>query len=82
MKYIVTANCCQCALRCPGWLGKTSRGIFDIIDVGTNQVVGQITREPADMSELVTDADTYAVNFPPTADVNDKLLIMGLALLR
>jgi hypothetical protein len=33
------------------------------------------------MSELVTDADTYAVNFPPTADVNDKLLIMGLALL-
>ena len=81
LKYIVTANCCQCALRCPGWLGKTARGIFDIIDIGTNQVVGQITREPADMSELVTDADTYAVNFPPTADVNDKLLIMGLALL-
>lgn len=81
LKYIVTANCCQCALRCPGWLGKTSRGIFDIIDIGTNQVVGQITREPADMAELVTDADSYVVNFPPTADANDKLLLMGLTLL-
>ena len=81
LKYIVTANCCQCALRCPGFLAKTARGIFDIIDVGTNQVVGQITKEPADMSELVTDADTYVVNFPPTADANDKLLLTGLALL-
>ena len=81
LKYIVTANCCQCALRCPGWLGKTARGIFDIIDIGTNQVVGQITKEPADISELVTDADSYIVNFPPTADANDKLLLTGLALL-
>ena len=81
LKYIVTANCCQCALICPGILGKTSRGIFDIIDVGSNQVVGQITREPANISEIITDADTYAVNFPPTADANDKLLITGLALL-
>ena len=81
LKYIVTADCCQCALCCPGWLGKTSRGIFNILDVGSNQVVGQITREPANMAEMVTDADTYAVNFPPTADAIDKLLITGLALL-
>jgi hypothetical protein len=51
------------------------------LDVGSNQVVGQITREPANMAEMVTDADTYAVNFPPTADAIDKLLITGLALL-
>ena len=81
LKYIVTASCCQCALCCTGWLGKTSRGIFDIMDIGSKQVTGQITREPADMAELVTDADTYIVNFPPNADANDKLLIAGLALL-
>jgi len=81
LKYIVTANCCQYALCCPGLLGKASRGIFDILDVSSNQVVGQITKEPASLSEMVTDADSYVVNFPPTADANDKLLLTGLALL-
>ena len=33
------------------------------------------------MSEIVTDADSYVVNFPPTADANDKLLLTGLALM-
>ena len=63
LKYIVTADCCQCALRCPGFLGKTSQGVFDIIDAVSNQKVGRITKEPANMSELVTDADSYVVNF-------------------
>ena len=33
------------------------------------------------MSEMVTDADTYVVNFPANADAYDKLLITGLALM-
>ena len=31
IKYTVTGSCCQCALLCPGILGKTSRGLFDIL---------------------------------------------------
>ena len=31
--------------------------------------------------EMVTDADTYIVNFPPNADANDKLLLTGLSLM-
>lgn len=81
LKYIVTGSCCQCALLCPGFIGKTSQGVFDILEAGTNQHVGRITKEPATMSELVTDADSYIVNFPPNATANDKLLIMGMALL-
>ena len=81
LKYIVTADCCQCALRCPGFLGKTSQGVFDIIDAVSNQKVGRITKEPANMSELVTDADSYVVNFPQNADPNDKLLLTGMALM-
>lgn len=81
LKYIVTADCCQCALRCPGFLGKTSQGVFDILDAGNNQIVGRITKEPANMSELVTDADSYVVNFPLNADANDKLLLTGLAIM-
>ena len=30
---------------------------------------------------MVTDADSYIVNFPVTADANDKLLLTGLALM-
>lgn len=81
IKYIVTGSCCQCALLCPGILGKTDRGLFDILEAGTNTKVGTITKEPANLSELVTDADTYIVNFPPNANANDKLLLMGLTLL-
>ena len=81
LKYIITAECCQCALLCPGFLSKTSRGLFEILDSSTKQRVGQITKEPATMSEMVTDADTYVVNFPANADAYDKLLITGLALM-
>ena len=81
LKYIVTADCCQCAIMCPGFLAKTSRGEFAILDAGTSQRVGQIIKEVATMAEMVTDADTYIVNFPVTADANDKLLLTGLALM-
>ena len=81
IKYIVTGNCCQCALLCPGMLGKTDRGLFDILEAGTNARVGTITKEPASLSELVTDADTYIVTFPANATPNDKFLLMGLTLL-
>ena len=79
LRFIVTASCCQCALLCPGFLGKTSQGVFDILEGDQN--VGRITKEPATMSELATDADTYVVNFPASADANDKLLLTGLALM-
>ena len=79
LRYAVSANCCQCALLMPGFLSKSSRGVFDILE--GEQKVGSITKEPASLSELVTDADSYIVNFPTSADANDKLLLTGLALL-
>ena len=79
LRFTVTASCCQCALLCPGFLAKTSQGVFDILENGQN--VGRITKEPANVSELVTDADSYVVNFPASADANDKLLLTGLALM-
>lgn len=81
LRYIVTADCCQCALLCPGIIGKTSQGIFNIIDATTKQKAGMIVKEPASISEIVTDADSYVVNFPQNADANDKLLLTALALM-
>ena len=79
LRFTVTANCCQCALLCPGILAKACQGVFDILEGGQN--VGRISKEPASLSELVTDADSYVVNFPASADANDKLLLTGLALM-
>ena len=79
LRFIVTGSCCQCALLCPTSIGKCYRGEFDILEGG--QPVGKITREIASLSEMVTDADSYVVNFPPNADANDKLLLIGLTML-
>ena len=81
LKYIVTASCCQCIFLFPGMIGKSYEGEFDIIDIISNQPVGKIIKEPASMSELVIDADSYTINFPPNATANDKLLLMGLTIM-
>ena len=81
LKYIVSGSCCQCAILCPNMLGKMSQGVFEIYEAGSKNPVGRITKEPANMSELVTDADSYSVIFPPNSDANDRLLLMGLTLL-
>ena len=81
LKFIVTASCCQCILLCPGMIGKCYEGEFDIIDAVSNQPVGKIVKEPASMAELVTDADSYTVNFPANANAYDKLLLMGLTIM-
>ena len=57
------------------------QGEFDILDPSSGQKIGQILKEPATYSEMVTDADSYTVNFPPTANAYDRLLLMGLAIM-
>ena len=47
LKYIVTASCCQCILLCPGMIGKSYEGQFDILDPSNNQPIGNIIKEPA-----------------------------------
>ena len=79
LRFIVTESCCQCAIWCHSTFGKCYKGEFDILEGG--QAVWRITREIANMAEMVTDADSYVVNFPPTADANDKLLLIGLTML-
>ena len=81
LKYIVTASCCQCILLCPGMIGKSYEGQFDILDPSNNQPIGNIIKEPATLSEMVTDADSYTVNFPANANAYDKMLLMGLTIL-
>ena len=82
IKYIVSASCCQAGLIFPNSLcGKCYEVAFDIMNPGTSEVVGHIIKKTAELDELVTDADSYQVNFPQNASPYDKLLIIALGLM-
>lgn len=82
LKYIVTANCCQCGLMFPNSVcGKLSEAYFTIIEASNSQPAGTITKKVANYSEMVTDADSYELIFPPTANEYDKLLLTALGLM-
>lgn len=82
IKYIASASCCQAGLIFPNSLcGKCYDVTFEIMNPGTREVVGHIIRKSAELEEMVTDADSYQVNFPQNASPYDKFLIIALGLL-
>ena len=83
VKFKVHADCCQCGLMCANNIcGKFSSANFDIYDGAMTNKVGQISRMPAQSyAEMVTDADSYQINFPAQASAEDKLLLIALGLM-
>ena len=80
--YILHADCCQCGLVfANNFFGKLSEVVFSIYGPGRDQIIGNILKKPANFAEMVTDADTYQINFPKNATPKEKLLIIGLALM-
>ena len=83
IKYFVRADCCQCGLLCANnFCGKMSTAVFDILQPGSANVIANITKMSAQsFSEMVTDADSYQISFPPGATAEDKLLLIALGLM-
>ena len=83
VKFKVHADCCQCGLRCANNIcGKFSSANFEIYDGTLTNKVGQISRMAAQSyTEMVTDADSYQINFPAQASAEDKLLLIALGLM-
>ena len=82
LKYIVTANGCQCGLICANCcIGKCYEVSFDILNPIDNKVIGNVIRRMAEGDEMITDADTYEIIFPVTLNATDKLLILALGLM-
>lgn len=82
LKFIVSADCCQCGLLFSNSLfGKCSEATFEIYARGSKHVVGNIKKLVAHGAEFITDADSYQINFPSNADANDKLLLIALGLM-
>lgn len=78
VKFKVTANCCQCGFCCRKMLcGRVSEVKFGIFG-GNNAALsgkplGLITKTVGGLEELVSDADTFKIEFPNTATPEDKL---------
>jgi len=85
LKWVVTADCCQCGLCCRNGIGRLSNVVFSIFPAGvdTSQVqlrAGQITKLFA-MKELYTQADNFEIIFPQNATSYEKLMIIGNCLM-
>ena len=82
LRFLVTADCCQCGLKCANnWIGKSYEVLFDIVSLENGKVVGNIIKKVAEEAEYITDADSYQVNFPINSAPYDKLLLTSLALM-
>ena len=81
LRYFVSASCCQCGLLCANnFFGKMSEVIFPIYNGKGGGQVGSIVKKGAQFQELITDADSYNVNFPSDATPEEKLLLICLGL--
>ena len=83
LKYIENASCCQCGLLCANnFWGKLSEAIFNILQPESRQIIGNFkTLCWIFWIGMVTESNTYQLNFPSTANPSDKLLIMPLWLM-
>ena len=80
VKYSITINCCQCGFCCRCSCSKYFTVDCIIREGGKNGTpVGSIKKKLAsNILEFMGDADTYVVEFPPSATPEDKLsLIMA-----
>ena len=54
---------------------------FEIYGPDGDGAIGKILKQSASPTEMITDADSYEVNFPSNASPEDKLLLTTLGLL-
>jgi hypothetical protein len=85
-RYKSQTRYCQCGLVCAGSCGKCYSVEFGIYPAHVDQYipenkVGFIKKDPNFTQEFIGDADTYYIKFPLDATPEDKLLLIGMALM-
>ena len=84
IKYILEIDCCQCGFCCRrGVCGKCTEVNGSIFKNDNLQKhVGTFRKKEKCIQEMGSNANTFTMNFPNDADVNDKLnLIAGIILI-
>jgi hypothetical protein len=83
-KYTIIADCCQCGLFCR----KCAETVFFIYnnfissEFSSKNSVGKITKKFSGcLKEMLTDADNFEIIFPDDATPEDKLMLIGTALM-
>ena len=82
-KYFIHGDCCQCGFICRNnFCGKLSEAVFNIYNEGDRATpIGSIIKKKATVSEIMTSADSYQVNFPVSSSPQDKVLLMVAGLM-
>lgn len=86
-QFQIHGDCCQCGIMCRNSCGKCSEVQFPIYpatctDFQPQNSIGMIKKTSGDLlKELLTDADNFEVLFPPNASPEEKLLMIGAALM-
>ena len=76
LKYFATADCCQCGFCC-----KCGKVDFIIFDKKNGNQIGVITKIKAQCIEIISNADSYNIEFPVSATPKEKLLLICLGLM-
>lgn len=83
IKYTININCCQygfcCRNNCCGSLVEAKFLIYEGPDFSKHHV-GQIVRK-VNGKNLISKADTFSIEFPPSATPNDKMLMICAVLM-
>ena len=82
LKYFVIADCCQWALCCSNYIfGKCSKAEFIIFDKKFGSKIGLLTKNKAQCIEILTNANSFNIEFPISANDKEKLLLICLGLM-
>lgn len=86
LKWVVTADCCQCGLCCRNSFGMCSNPVFPIYPANTKEFKqencrGTITKTFSGVQEFISDADNFEIVFPPEATAEERLLLIGVVLM-
>ncbi len=87
IKYKIRTSCCQCGIMCKGSLfGECSSVCFGIYEKNEthfvpDNMIGYINKKSGDIEQLLTDADSFVLEFPQNATPEDKMNLIASVLM-
>ena len=82
--YTITCDCCQCGYCCRNsLLGRCSEVNFEIFSGASTdgKPTGKIFKKVKGVQSAVGDADFYTITFPPEANPEDKVMLIGATIM-
>jgi hypothetical protein len=86
IKWKIHTECCQCGIMCRNDCGKCQEVIFPIYSgdktlFNPNNSEGYVKKCFNGMKEMISDADTFVLEFPVKATPEERLMLIGAVLM-